>query len=109
MTSKKMSKSYPDLHPNILDSVGSGVYWLNQMGEYLGCNSCFSTIAGLPQSEDIKGKTHAALPWKDQVEFILKNENLVLLNNTPLTTTEEWQIRNGEFHRFLINRNHLFD
>ena len=109
MTSKKMSKSYPDLHPNILDSVGSGVYWLNQMGEYLGCNSCFSTIAGLPQSEDIKGKTHAALPWKDQVEFILKNENLVLLNNTPLTTTEEWQISNGEFHRFLIKRNPLYD
>ncbi|MEW6428812.1 MAG: ATP-binding protein [Thermodesulfobacteriota bacterium] len=48
---------------NILDTAPQAIFWKDENGVYLGCNQVFAEAAGVPDPEEIVGKTDFDLPW----------------------------------------------
>ncbi len=48
---------------NVLDSIPQSVFWKDDAGVYLGCNSAFARDAAVLSPQAILGKTDFDLPW----------------------------------------------
>ncbi|WP_431631141.1 PAS domain S-box protein [Alkalinema pantanalense] len=47
----------------ILDTIPQRVFWKDRQLHYLGCNRAFAQDAGLPDANEILGKTDFEMPW----------------------------------------------
>ena len=66
-----------NLLSNLLEAIPNPIYYKNLSGEYLGCNSAFSKIIGLPKKE-ILGKNSSEISPKEFSEVYQKMDNLLI-------------------------------
>jgi len=62
---------------NLLETIPNPIYYKNLSGEYLGCNSAFSKMIGLPK-EEILGKTVNEISPEELSEIYQKMDNLLI-------------------------------
>ncbi|MBF0444171.1 MAG: response regulator [Magnetococcales bacterium] len=75
----------------VLDTVPVRVYWKDLNGRYLGCNRLFAEDAGCSTTELVVGKTDLQMPWKEQAEQYLNDDNKVLSTGLSKTNYDEAQ------------------
>jgi len=69
---------------NILDTTPSYICWKDRNSRFLGCNMTYARMVGLPQPEDIIGKTDWDLPWSaEQTEFYQVADRRIMDSNQP--------------------------
>jgi len=52
----------------VIDNIPQRVFWKDTQLHYLGCNRAFSMDAGLPDQQQVVGKTDHDLAWKEEAE-----------------------------------------
>ena len=68
---------------NILDTIPQFVCWKDKNSVFLGCNSNYAKMTGLPNAQSIIGKTDWDLPWKkEETEKFIKNGKIMMQSDT---------------------------
>jgi PAS domain S-box-containing protein len=78
-----LSKSH-ELMRGIIDTVPQSIFWKDQEGFYLGCNTAFARYANLSKPEQVVGKTDYDLPWRpEDVENYRHDDQIVIDTKRP--------------------------
>ena len=73
----------------VLDSIPQAVFWKDGDLRYLGCNRNAARDAGLPQADDIVGKTDCDLAWRAMAEDYRADDRRVIESGRPKINFEE--------------------
>lgn len=77
----------------VIDNIPQRVFWKNTQLHYLGCNRAFSMDAGLPDQQQIAGKTDHDLVWKEEAESYRSDDRHTIESGVPRIHFEEPQHR----------------
>ncbi|MEM1009413.1 MAG: hypothetical protein AAGJ35_10440, partial [Myxococcota bacterium] len=73
----------------IIDAFPYPIFWKDKRSVYIGCNSLFSTLAGVDSPSDIVGKNDHDLPWKSEADLHVQEDTEVMNNNAPRINREK--------------------
>ena len=80
-----------DLLRTVLENVPAQVFWKDEEGRYLGCNSNFARDAGFLRPEDLIGKDDFQMAWREQAELYRADDRRVIDSGTAKLDFEEPQ------------------
>lgn len=84
---------------SILDTIPQRVFWKDRQLYYLGCNRAFAQDAGLPNAQEILGKTDFEMPWDNFASAYQADDTEVINQGIPKLNYEELlQNSSGEQH-----------
>lgn len=76
---KQLNLDVNDMFNKIIDIVGTGIYWKDSNGKYVGCNDHFLQIHGFENHGQIIGNTDVALDLSEtDCLLIAQNERIAL-------------------------------
>ena len=89
----------------VMDYIPQFIYWQNKEHTYLGCNKNFARVAGLKNTDDIRGKTYSDLPLEKHIVdyFQSASEQAMLKNKPQLHIVKEFLLRGEKDGHLLIN------
>ena len=64
---------------SILNTIPVSVFWKNKSLEYIGSNKNFLIDAGIVYPKDLIGKTDLDMPWKDEAEEVMMDDDKFVL------------------------------
>lgn len=64
------------------------VYWMDSEHNFLGCNRNMLKVLGLSSVDEYRGKTYGDFFEPNHIEIIKKNDEKVILTNTPIMVEE---------------------
>ena len=102
----ELQKAYLD---NIITHLPANVFWKNADSVIIGCNDRLAQCAGLEKATDIIGKSDYELPWKEQAESIIKNDQEVMQSGITRTYEEMGKLPDGTTATFLTIKAPLRD
>ncbi len=95
---------------NIISYIPHYIFWKDDGGEFLGCNQLFADSAGLDSPLEIVGKTDFDMPWRDQAEKYVKDDQEVMRAMKPKLDIEDLQKKNdGSEITALVSKVPLLD
>jgi diguanylate cyclase (GGDEF)-like protein/PAS domain S-box-containing protein len=80
-----------DLLASIIQHAPIRVFWKDLESRYIGCNSQFAHDAGLPNLEDLIGKTDYDMNWREQAELYRSDDKAVMESGMSKLDFEEKQ------------------
>ncbi|MFH0976157.1 MAG: PAS domain S-box protein [Spirochaetota bacterium] len=81
----------------VLDTIPERVFWKDRDGRFLGCNKSFARDNILSKPEDIIGKSGRDLFFKDELEFLGRNDiELMELDKSRLNYSEYLKRSDGK-------------
>jgi len=94
-----------------IDNIPQAVFWKDRHSIFLGCNECFSRLAGFKSPKEIIGKTDYDMPWtREESEFFIECDRQVMESDTPeLGIIEPQQQVDGSQHWLETNKIPLHD
>lgn len=93
-----------------LDSLAGIHWWKDKDGVYRGCNDAMAEALQLESKNDIIGKTDYELPWTEQADELVDNDNIVMKTGKAQRAKEEpVATPDGELHIFLVSKSPLRD
>lgn len=76
----------------IVDNLPQFIFWKDRNSAFLGCNKNFAKLAGLDNSDDIKGKTDYDLPWSNtEADSYTHDDRIIIKTKQPKLFYEETQ------------------
>ena len=95
---------------SILDVI-AGIHWSkDKKGIYRSCNKAMVEALGLKVKDDIIGKNDYELPWSEQAENLVRNDEEVMLTGQIQEGKEEVvRIADGSLHTFLVTKAPLYN
>lgn len=102
--------SAPTFINDLINQVPAAIFWKNTNSVFLGCNQYFATLASLPSSKEIIGKTDYDLPWgKHQADLYRRDDLEIIRTKQAKMAIEELQtLANGKTITLLTNKIPLF-
>jgi len=70
----------------------------------LACHDTLANSLGFVSVSEIIGKGDYELPWKDNADDLIKNDNLVLEQKQSMSFYEEVSLSSGQAKKFLIKK-----
>lgn len=81
-----------------------GNFWFKDVnGVYLGCNDTVAKLLGFKDQTSIIGKTDYELPWKENAERLIADDNKVIISQKP-HQFEEKAFSNGKHYTFMVTK-----
>lgn len=75
----------------VLDTIPVRVFWKDTGLRYMGCNTLFSSDAGLESPETIVGMDDFGMPWTSEAEGYRADDRMVMDSDSPKVGFEEKQ------------------
>jgi PAS domain S-box-containing protein len=88
---------------HMIDTFPNPLFYLDQQGRYLGCNSAFEKLTG-KKIEDIAGKTNSEIGGSWQVEIFSKNDAKLLECSGIITYKGSFYQTNGQTSHLTIQK-----
>ncbi len=84
----------------VMDNIPQAVFWKDRKSTFLGSNHAFAKDGGLNSPQDLIGKTDYDMPWKEQAELYIADDQRVM-------ETGETKINYEEPHTGRVGCNNL--
>lgn len=94
---------------DVIAAIPVNVYWLDQNGYYLGCNSHQAALIGFSSAKDIIGKRNVDLTNPAIAEILDKNNQDVMNSGQEIVLEEPIVFIDGTQSIFLSTKSPLFD
>ncbi|MBI1174350.1 MAG: EAL domain-containing protein [Sideroxydans sp.] len=99
--SENALKNSNELLQSVLETAPIRVFWKDEHGRYLGCNTAFARDAGFNSAASVIGKDDSELGWKVQAESHRAIDREVMESGKPKLAYEEMQTRADGQHAWL--------
>ncbi len=94
----------------VISHIPHHIFWKDTKGRFLGCNQLFAKVAGYNKPEEIIGKTDFDMPWCDQADKYVSDDQTVMKSKKPVDGIEDIQKRkDGSEIVALVSKVPLFD
>ena len=95
----------------VMDNIPQFVFWKDINSSYLGCNTNFSTIAGMNSPQDVIGKNDFDMPWsKGEADFYVEvDQRVISSDKAEYNIQETLQKTNGDIIHVETNKVPLHD
>ncbi len=98
----EMTKVYTD---NIINNLPHFIFWKNTEGVFLGCNTVFAKSAGFQSPDDVIGKTDHEMPWCENADQYLEDDQCIMnLSSSKLDYEEEQRQAGGGTKTMLVSK-----
>ncbi len=85
----------------IIDNVPVRIFWKDKDSIYLGCNKLFAKDAGCEDESELIGKSDFELPWKDEAQGYVNDDEKVIKSGKEYLSYEEEQTQEDGKHIWL--------
>ncbi len=75
----------------VIDTIPVRLFWKDQQSVYLGCNAVFARDAGRERPAQVVGESDGTMPWRDQAEAYVADDQAVMTSGTAKVNFEEPQ------------------
>jgi two-component system aerobic respiration control sensor histidine kinase ArcB len=104
ITTESSAKNIERRLEAIIESIAGNHWWKDINGRYKGCNDAVAKLLGLNSAADIIGKTDYELPWAEQADELVKNDQDVMQRGIPERREEVVRAKDGKVLIFLVTK-----
>ena len=73
----------------VMDNIPQAVFWKDRKSTFMGSNQAFAKDGGLNSPQDLIGKTDYDMPWKEQAELYIADDQRVMETGETKINYEE--------------------